>query len=288
MSQELQQVAVLPRLAPRPADSNKGMFGKVLVVAGSVGMSGAAILTGTAALRSGAGLVRVATAREMLPVVAGGQPSYMTVPLPQDDAGHISLQARDILQQQARASDVLAVGPGLGRSEDLTALLTELVQHTTIPLVLDADGLNAFAGQANRLRQHAGPRILTPHPGEFARLLQTDIATVQQQRRELAARFAHEHQLIVVLKGSQTIVTDGRHFYENTTGNPGMATGGSGDVLTGVIAALLGQHLEPFAAAQLGVYVHGLAGDLARQRLGEVGLIASDLLACLPTAFQQL
>lgn len=288
MSQELQQVAVLPRLAPRPADSNKGMFGKVLVVAGSVGMSGAAILTGTAALRSGAGLVRVATAREMLPVVAGGQPSYMTVPLPQDDAGHISLQARDILQQQARASDVLAVGPGLGRSEDLTALLTELVQHTTIPLVLDADGLNAFAGQANRLRQHAGPRILTPHPGEFARLLQTDIATVQQQRRELAARFAHEHQLIVVLKGSQTIVTDGRHFYENTTGNPGMATGGSGDVLTGVIAALLGQHLEPFAAAQLGVYVHGLAGDLARQRLGEVGPIASDLLACLPTAFQQL
>jgi NAD(P)H-hydrate epimerase len=155
-------------------------------------------------------------------------------------------------------------------------------------MVLDADGLNAFAGQAEKLRGAAKPLILTPHPGEFARLVRLDIATVQSQRQELAARFAREHGVILVLKGHGTIVTDGKRVYENSTGNPGLATGGTGDVLTGLIAALLAQHLEPFAAAQLGVYLHGFAGDLARDQLGEVSLIASDLLTYLPAAFQRM
>jgi ADP-dependent NAD(P)H-hydrate dehydratase len=153
-------------------------------------------------------------------------------------------------------------------------------------MVLDADGLNAMEGQAERLQGRPAPLILTPHPGEFARLSGRDVATVQADRVDVARRFAFDHQLILVLKGNGSIVTDGRRVYVNDTGNPGMATGGTGDVLTGVIAALLGQRMEPFAAAQLGVYLHGLAGDLARDAVGEVSMIASDLLIYLPEAFQ--
>ncbi len=155
-----------------------------------------------------------------------------------------------------------------------------------MPLVLDADGLYALEQQTDHLRSRPAPSILTPHPGEFARLLGTDTTTVQSQRQDLAVRFAAEHSVVLVLKGHGTIVTDGRRVYHNTTGNPGMATGGTGDVLTGLIAALLGQGLEPFAAAQLGVHLHGLAGDLARDEVGEVSLIASDLLDYLPRTFR--
>ena len=155
------------------------------------------------------------------------------------------------------------------------------------PLVLDADGLNVLQGDTAPLRGRSAPLILTPHPGEFARLVRTDVPAVLAQREELATRFAAEHGLVLVLKGHATLVTDGLRFYRNTTGNAGMATGGTGDVLTGLIAALVGQGLEAFAAAQLGVYLHGLAGDLAREDLGEVSLIAIDLLDYLPRAFQQ-
>jgi NAD(P)H-hydrate epimerase len=167
-------------------------------------------------------------------------------------------------------------------------LLPRFFAEVNVPMVLDADGLNAFSDHPEDLKTHAAARVLTPHPGEFARLLHTDTKTVQSQRRELAARFAADHGLVLVLKGHGTIVTDGRRIYQNTTGNPGMATGGTGDVLTGLIAALMGQGLEPFAAAQLGVHVHGLAGDLARADRGEVSLIASDLLDYLPRAFARI
>src|SRR5262249_55553000 len=154
--------------------------------------------------------------------------------------------------------------------------------------VVDADGLNALASQVPRLRGRSAPLVLTPHPGEFARLLDSDVATVQGDRQRRAVRFALEHGLVLLLKGQGTIVTDGRRGYVNTTGNPGMATGGTGDVLTGLVAALIGQGLEAFAAAQLGAYLHGRAGDLARDELGEVSLIASDLLAYLPRAFRSI
>jgi len=278
-------VRQLPSLSARRADSHKGDFGRVLVVAGSRGMAGAAILSGSAALRGGAGIVRLAVPHEILPTVAAGNPCYMTVPLPGDDHGRLGDAARDGLLELAQAHDVIAVGPGLNRSPVLTALLAVLLAQVSKPVVLDADGLNAFADHPERLRQRTAPLILTPHPGELARLVHLEIAEVQAKRRELAVGFARAHNVVVVLKGHGTLVTDGHYLYENNTGNPGMATPGSGDVLTGLVAALLGQGLAPFAAAQLGVYLHGLSGDLARADLGEVSLIATDLIAYLPKAF---
>jgi NAD(P)H-hydrate epimerase len=279
-------VTHLPLLALRPADSNKGMFGRVLVVAGSRGMSGAAVLCASAALRGGAGLVYLAVPREVQPVVATANPCYLTADLPQDDQGRLAQSAAAPLLDLARGKDVVAFGPGVGRSPALTALVLAVLSQVPAPLVLDADGLNALEGQTGRLRGRAAPLIITPHPGEFARLAGTDVASVQAARQEAAVRFASDHGLVLVLKGYGTLVTDGRRLYTNRTGNPGMATGGTGDVLTGLIAALLGQGLEAFASAQLGVYLHGLAGDLARDDLGEVPLIASDLLAYMPRAFR--
>jgi NAD(P)H-hydrate epimerase len=272
----------MPILLPRAAESNKGSFGRVLVVAGSRGMSGAGVLCAGAALRAGAGLVCLAVPKGIQAIVAAANPCYLTAALPEDEQGGFSEQAAPELLALAQANDVLALGPGLGRSAALTALVSQLLMRTQRPVVLDADGLNALEHVVNRLSNHPTPLILTPHPGEFARLLGTDVPSVQLRRQDLAVRFASKHRLIVVLKGHGTIVTDGRRVYCNMTGNPGMATGGTGDVLTGLIAALLGQGLEPFSAAQLGVYLHGLAGDLARDDLGEISLIASDLLQYLP------
>jgi NAD(P)H-hydrate epimerase len=262
------------------------MYGKLLVVAGSRGMSGAAVLCGSAALRSGAGLLQVAVPEGILPLVAAGNPCYMTAPLPQDENGQLTAEAEAPLLALTQSCDVVALGPGLGRGPGITALVTAALAKVQRPLVLDADGLNAVGNATDRLKGRTAPLILTPHPGEFARLLGTDAHAVQGRRQELAVRFAAEHGVVLVLKGYGTIVTDGRRVFLNTTGNPGMATGGTGDVLTGMIAALLGQHLEPFAAAQLGVHLHGLAGDLARNEVGEVALIASDLIQYLPRAFR--
>jgi NAD(P)H-hydrate epimerase len=280
-------VTELPALSPRPADSNKGNFGRVLIVAGSRGMSGAAVLCAGAALRGGAGLVRVALPHEILPVVAAANPCYMTAPLAADEQGRLDTGAETELLNLTRSNDVLALGPGLGQSEGITKLVRAVVTKTQKPLVLDADGLNALRTDTSPLRNRPAPLVLTPHPGEFARLLGCEIAEVQGKRHDLAARFAAEFNLVLVLKGQGTLVTDGKRMFQNNTGNPGMATGGSGDVLTGLIAALLGQGLEAFAAAQLGVYLHGLAGDLSRDDLGELSLIATDLIEHLPNAFQQ-
>lgn len=285
-SEALERITQLPVLGPRPADSNKGTFGRVLVIAGSQGMSGAAVLCGSAALRGGAGLVYLAVPRDLLPIVAAANPCYLTAPLPHDEHGQLADAAEAELLALAQGKDVIALGPGLGRSPALTGLVLGLLAKLPVPVVLDADGLNALEQQTGCLRNRPAPTILTPHPGEFARLLGTDTATVQGQRQGLAVRFAADHGVVLVLKGHGTVVTDGRRVYHNTTGNPGMATGGTGDVLTGLIAALHGQGLEPFAAAQLGTHLHGLAGDLARDELGEVSLIASDLLHYLPRAFR--
>ncbi len=282
----MEVITRLPVLPPRQPDSNKGDFGRVLVIAGSRGMSGAALLCGSAALRAGAGLVRLAVPQEIVAIVAGGNPCLMTAAMPQDELGRFSAAAESELLALVQSSDVVALGPGLGKSPDLTRLVTALLQGVARPLVLDADGLNALAGDPAILQQHAGPLIITPHPGEFARLVQTETAKVQANRRDLALQFAARYKLVLVLKGHGTIVTDGLRVYQNTTGNPGMATAGSGDVLAGAIAALVGQRLPPFDAAQLAVHVHGLAGDLAKDELGEVGLIASDLLQYLPRAFR--
>jgi NAD(P)H-hydrate epimerase len=283
----LEAIAAIPILPPRPRDSHKGRFGFVLVIAGSRGMAGAAALCGASALRSGAGLVRVASPAEVQPVVASFEPSYMTYPLPDDADGLIRFEhARPILTRLVAPADVVAVGPGLGQSDGIRQLLRYLITETDKPLVIDADGLNALDGQTDLVRILKRPTVITPHPGEFARLVGCDIATVQSDRINQAATFAAQAEsLVVVLKGAGTVVTDGRRYFINSTGNPGMATGGTGDVLTGVIAALLGQKLPAFEAAQLGAHIHGLAGDIARDQNGEIGLVAGDIVDALPDAF---
>ncbi|MCI0638877.1 MAG: NAD(P)H-hydrate dehydratase [Gemmataceae bacterium] len=282
----MEAITTLPVLPPRSPESNKGSFGRVLVVAGSRGMSGAAVLAASAALRAGAGLVRVAIPFEVWPAVAIGNPCYTTLPLTHDKEGKLSRAASPELVRAAAASDVVALGPGLGRSAELGGLLEEVLARVSVPIVLDADGLNNFIDHPDRLGLHAGPLVITPHPGEFARLVAMDTARVQAARQELAGELAQKHRLFVVLKGHATVVTDGARLFVNTTGNPGMATAGSGDVLTGMIAAFVGQGLDPFQAAQLGVYLHGLAGDLARDELGEESLVATDLIEYLPRAFR--
>jgi NAD(P)H-hydrate epimerase len=249
-------------------------------------MSGAAVLCGSGALRGGAGLVRVATAKGIQPLVAAGNPCYMTVPLPEDADGKLAAAAAGELVALAGTSSAAVIGPGLGRSAGLPELLLTFLSQTTVPVVVDADALNALAGRTADLRLHHGPVVITPHPGEFARLIDNDVDGVESDREGLAARFALAHGAVVILKGKGTVVTDGHRLAVNATGNPGMATGGTGDVLAGVVGALLCQGLDPFAAARLAVHIHGLAGDLARDERGEVGLIATDLLDHLPRAFR--
>ena len=252
-------------------------------------MSGAAVLCGSGGLRGGAGLVQVAVPGEILPVVAAGNPCYLTAAFAQDMRGRFAAAAVDELVDLAATwADVIAVGPGLGLSEAMPGLITALCDRATKPLVVDADGLNALARiPSEDWRSHLQPIVLTPHPGEFARLVGQSADQVHANGPALAAKYAAEHRVVLVLKGHGSVVTDGRRVYRNTTGNPGMATGGTGDVLTGLTAALIGQGLEPFDAAVLGVWAHGRAGDLAAEHLGQAALIATDLLVYLPAALRE-
>ncbi len=275
-------------LPARPVEGNKGTFGRALILAGSVGMSGAAALAGMAALRGGAGLVTVAVPAPIQPIVAGFEPSYMTLALPATAAGQFSRLAVSSLEHLVPHASAVACGPGWGQSAELAEILGWLIQNARQPLVIDADGLNLLSKSPDMLGRSAGPRILTPHPGEFARLIDSDVSTVQLQRVDLAVEFAAQHRVVVLLKGAATVITDGRRVAVNTTGNSGMGTGGTGDVLTGLITALLGQGLEPFAAARLGAHLHGLAGDLAAAELSQPALIASDLPRYFGPAWRQL
>lgn len=285
----MQMIDKLPSPPSRPAAAHKGTFGRVLVIGGSRGMSGAPSLTGLGALRGGAGLVYVAVPSEILPIVAAIEPSYLTIPLATDEEhGCLSADGLKGLRQTCEGKDAIALGPGLGTSRGVTAIVAALFAELTQPMVVDADALNVLASQKPGVSKAAGPRILTPHPGEFARLIGSDIATVQSQRAKLAAEFAAAHGVIVLLKGQGTVITDGDQVAINRTGNPGMATGGSGDVLTGLIAALLAQGMKPFEAAQLGAHLHGLAGDLAAAELSQPGLIASDLPRYLAAAWRRV
>ena len=272
----------------RAADSHKGDFGRVLIVAGSLGRTGAAHLAAIGALRSGAGLVTIATPRSCAPIVAAMAPEYMTEALDETPARTVDFAALDrVLEIQA---DVIAVGPGLGQDPGTAAFVHGLVERAGVPLVLDADALNAFTGEPDRLMGRDGVDvIITPHPGEMARLLNTSIEAVQHDRLTHAREFATAHKVHVVLKGHRTIVAgpDGRSFV-NLTGNAGMATGGTGDLLTGMIAAWFGQLLDAEAASTLAVYLHGTAGDLAEADEGEAALLASDVAARIGDAILEL
>jgi ADP-dependent NAD(P)H-hydrate dehydratase len=290
----LQDESAMPlvRLAPRAADSHKGDFGRVLIIGGSRGMAGAAALAGLATLRSGAGLVTVATPASVHATVASFSPCYMTVPLVEDDDGVADFANIVDFTAARNAYDVWAIGPGLGRSAGVIELVAQLYRDIPRPMVVDADGLNALAAARERntrlLDKPAGPRVLTPHPGEFARLAGAKASGSAEQRAALVAELCRRDSsgsTIVLLKGHGTVICDGRRFAVNQTGNPGMATGGTGDCLTGIVAGLLAQKLDAFDAARLAAHVHGTAGDLAARELSQISLVASDLIDYLPRAF---
>jgi NAD(P)H-hydrate epimerase len=282
----MELIETIPELKPRPAEAHKGDFGKVLIVGGSVGMSGAAALAGRAALRAGAGLVRVATPKSVLPIVASIEPCFTTIALPEDSAGRISSKAINAILEAAGQNDAIAFGPGVGLSSALRSILHSLLEQDSLRLVIDADGLNNLASMKDWPTKLKAKLILTPHPGEMKRLWSGLLREpLPADRQQQAMQFAQRSGAVVVLKGAGTVVTDGERVYINKTGNPGMATAGSGDVLTGVILALMGQGLSNFDAAVLGVYIHGLAGDIAAEKTGQVSLIATDIIDSLSDAF---
>jgi NAD(P)H-hydrate epimerase len=284
----LTREATREMVSPRAVDAHKGDFGHVLIVSGSRGKTGAAHLAAMGALRSGAGLVTVATPASVLPIVAAMGAEYMTHALPETSAGAIDAAAIDVVLALQR--DVIAVGPGLGTAPETRRFVHALVDSAGVPLVMDADALNAFAEEPGGLTGREGVDIIiTPHPGEMARLAGVTTAEVQANRIEVARTFATSRRLYVVLKGHRTVIaTPSGDVYVNTTGNPGMASGGTGDVLTGVIAAWFGQLLDAEAACKLGVYLHGFAGDLAEADVGEVALTASDVVDHLGDAVLEL
>jgi hydroxyethylthiazole kinase-like uncharacterized protein yjeF len=278
-----------PLISPRPAESNKGNYGHVLAVGGSLGKSGSVAMAGMAALRAGAGLSTVATPKSVLGTVAGFHAELMTEPLPETDAGAISTSALDRIAELGKGKSVLAIGPGISRDGETAELVRALVAQLELPMVVDADGLNAFESHTDELNGKGRTLVITPHPGEMARLAACTIADVQKDRLGVARKFAREHELMVVLKGHRTLVVqpDGEAWV-NTTGNPGMSTGGTGDILTGMVAGMIAQHPKDALGAVLAaVHLHGLAGDVMRERVGEHSLVATDLLIGLPEAFRR-
>ncbi len=276
-------------LPPRPSDGHKGTFGHVCVLAGARGFAGAARLTSEGAYRAGAGLVSVGTPQDAWPAVAAGRAEVMVHPLPQTETGALSQAALVPALDLAGGKDAVALGPGLTQHGETAAFVHGFVESAKVPLVADADALNVLASRLELVKHRAAPTVLTPHPGEMARLSGETTDAIQRNRKEAARRFAHERGCVLVLKGAGTIVAglDGFAAF-NATGNPGMGTGGTGDVLTGLIAGLLAQGLGPFEAACVGVYIHGLAGDLAAAQRSMRGLMAGDVLDCVPEAWRQL
>ncbi len=301
----------LPRLAARRRDSSKRDYGRVLVVGGATGMAGAPALAAMAALRSGAGLVDLAAPEGVAAIAAGFDPCVMTHPLPARADGTFAHDALEPIAALASRADALAVGPGLGRSEATEGIVGRLWREFPGPAVFDADALWWLARlDPEALATHAGPRVLTPHAGEMRRFLAdgsaagaspttsasptTGASPSAAVLEEAAGSLAAECGLVILLKGPDTLITDGSRQARNTTGNPGMASGGSGDVLTGILAALFCQpqagpgavrHFDPYEAARVAAWVHGRAGDLAAADLGELSLTARDLITWLPRAF---
>src|SRR5436190_1605445 len=283
----LTRAAMRELITPRSPDSHKGDFGHVLIVAGSPGKTGAAHLAATGCLRSGAGLVTIATPAACQSTLAAIAPEYMTEVI---RAGNEGLDATDVERVLDLARDVLAIGPGLGQGRGTREFVRQIVDRASMPLVIDADGLNAFTGAPDRLAGREGRDvIITPHPGEMGRLVGMSTDEVQASRLDVARNFAASHHVYVVLKGHRTLIaTPDKKVFINPTGNPGMATGGTGDVLTGMIAAWLAQLMDAEAACKLAVYLHGMAGDLAEADEGEVSMTASDVAGHLGDAMLEL
>jgi ADP-dependent NAD(P)H-hydrate dehydratase len=283
----VKEIRAVPPLPARRADAHKGDFGRALVVGGSVGMSGAPMLAAAAALRSGAGLVELAVPWSVYLPAAARIPSALVKPLTETPDGALDATPEEI-RAITSAATAAAIGPGMGKTEGALRTLRLLMEGAKFPVVFDADALNILAAKALDMKKLRRDAILTPHPGEMARLSGRTRDEVQADRRGAAATYAKEHAVIVVLKGAQTIVTDGERLFVNTTGSHGLARGGTGDVLAGVAVALLAQKMDPFDSAVLAVHAHGLAGDLAQERLGAMGMTAEDMVEELPAAWKAL
>ncbi len=280
---------VITRFPKRSPDAHKGDFGHVMVIAGSSGYTGAAYLTSQAAILSGCGLVTLAIGRSLYDIMASKLTEVMVRPFFETRDFSLSLLAEKELMISSEKCNSFAVGPGISTNKETQHLVRNIYCRVTRPLVLDADGVNSFVGHLDSLKGAKGPRCMTPHPGEMARLLSKDIKDIQGNRKDVALRFANEYNTVLVLKGSQTVVASpAGDVYINSTGNAGMATAGSGDVLTGMIASFTAQGMDLFSAAILGVYYHGMAGDMGRKEKGVLGLVASDLLNKLPEALMAL
>ncbi len=288
------RVKNLPKLISRKKDTHKGNYGRVLVLAGSPGMTGAAYLCCKAALRSGSGIVTLGIPESLNFVMETKLTCVMTHPLPETKALTLSNRGREEILKLCERHDVVALGPGLSQQPETKNLILWLIKMIDRSIVIDADGINALTGKLHTLYNIKKNVVLTPHPGEMSRLINLDSAKdVQKKRLNIATRFVksiHKQlgkgkDFILVLKGDKTIVADYNKVYINRTGNPGMATAGAGDVLTGIIVSLIGQGFNVFDASQLGVHIHGLAGDMASKKKGEVSMIASDILDFLPDAF---
>ena len=275
---------VFPRRKP---DTHKGDYGHIFILAGSLGLSGAAVLCANSAMRSGAGLVTLGLPESLYNIAAKRVfLEVMLKPLPQTKERTLSLSAYPKISEFTKNTDILALGPGLSRNPQTQKLIRRIISSIPKPMVIDAGALNALAGHLDILRLNSNLKILTPHSGEFSRLIGQSTAYIQKNRETLAKRFAYNYNIVLVLKGHHTIVASADKVYVNKTGNPGMATAGSGDVLTGIISALLGQGLNGFNAARTGVYLHGLAGDLAAKKKTQAGLIASDIIDHIPAAIK--
>jgi len=284
---EASEIATL--LPVRQRDAHKGSFGRALILAGSEGLTGAAALASEAALKVGAGLVTLGIPRSLNAIMEVKLTEVMTRPLPETESLSLANGARDEIMSLVDGIDVVALGPGLSRNPETVSLIQQLCKEINIPKVIDADGLNALAEDKNILKGLGPQTVLTPHPGEMSRLMGCSIPDVESDRMGIAQKFAEENGVVLVLKGAPTVIADPQGMaYLNSTGNPGMASGGTGDVLTGAIAGFLSQGLDATEAAMLGVYIHGLAGDLAAAAQGEAGMLAGDVLQQLPAAIQQL
>lgn len=285
MTIQLHRDLIASWLPQRPEEGHKGTFGKVLIVGGCVGFSGAPVLAAGGAVRSGTGLVFLGVPQSVWPVAAVKCDSAMPFPLPEDGGGKCTLRAKKAILDRLSSCDAGLIGPGLGQSQELDRLVTEVLRASRCPMVVDADGLNALSRHIDILTQAQAPWILTPHDGEFQRLTGH---LPQEDRSREAADFARAHGCVLVLKGHRTMVAgpDGP-VYENTTGNHGMAKGGSGDVLAGLILSLLGQGMEPVQAAAAGVWIHGRAGDLAARDKSFRGMTPADLIQALPKVWKE-
>lgn len=276
-------------LPPRPPNAHKGDFGHLFVLAGSPGKTGAAAMVCEAAVRVGTGLVTLGIPESLNPILEVKMTEAMTEPLPETKEKTLALTALNRIRELLFRKTALALGPGLSLHPQTARLVQKIIRETTLPMVIDADGLSALAGKIDMLKRSRAPFILTPHPGEMARLTGRSVPEIQQDRIEVARQFAQEHKVILVLKGARTLIAspDGEVFV-NPTGNPGMASGGMGDVLTGMIGGFLAQGLPPLEAAKLGVFLHGLAGDFVAHKKGEKGLAATDLIAETPRLLRAL